>query len=235
MNTTLSALYALQQVDNALAIVYRKFNAFDKGQPEQAAAETARVFHERVAKELQQTARDLKDAELELKTVDTSKEKYETKLYSGKVTNFKELEQIQLEVEALGRQRARIDERILLLMEQHEERKKSELEARKNKKSTEAVHIKKQAEYKIAVRKLALQIQALQSQRVERAAEIPAPLLKRYETIRAGKHGVGIGQIEDGGCGACHTQLPSNLITSIVKRDTVETCENCGRLLCAPG
>src|SRR3989442_12357173 len=118
MNATLSALYALQQVDSSLALAMRQYQALDPGRAEQAAAETARTMYDRMLRTLHETEGDLKDSELELQTVEKKKKDFETKLYSGKVSNPKELQSMQEEIEALGRQRGRLDDRILTLMAQ---------------------------------------------------------------------------------------------------------------------
>jgi predicted nucleic acid-binding Zn-ribbon protein len=232
MNQALSALYALQQVDSALALAQRQYRALDPGRAEQVAAEEARAEFDKTSRVHHETARDLHDAELELKSVETKKKDFETKLYSGKVHAFKELESMQQEIEALGRQRGRLDERILTLMDDIELRQAEEQEKKAKLQAAETALAEKQAQYKKDVRRLTAQIQALTAERAEKAALISAALLKRYEAIRAAHGGVGIARIEDGMCAACHTSLPVNLVRLVEETDSVGTCENCGRLLC---
>ncbi len=234
MNPSLTALYALQQVDSALALAQRQYQALDPGRAEQAALETARVMYERMNRTFHETQGDLRDSELELEAVEQKKKEYEKKLYGGKVTSPKELMDMQKEIEALGHQRGRLDERILKLMEQIETRRAEEADAKSKLQVAEAAFATKQAQHKAASKALADQIRLLTTRREEAAKPIPPPLLKRYESIRAGKGGVGIAQIEDGRCGACHTNLPSNLLRRLQETDSIETCENCGRLLCFP-
>src|SRR5437773_2512001 len=109
MNQALTALYELQQVDSALAAAHRKYQALDPGRAEQAAAESARVLYDRLTREHHDTATDLKDSELELQAVETKKKNFEIKLYGGQVQAPKELQAMEAEIEALGRQRARLD------------------------------------------------------------------------------------------------------------------------------
>lgn len=232
MNQALNALYELQQVDTALAAAHRRYRALDQGAAEQAAAESARALHERTAQELHETETDLRDAELEQRTVEANKKKYEDKLYGGKVTNFKELESIQQEIEALGRQRGKLDERILTLMDQLEARRAAEAQAAAKQKADDEALARKQAEYKAAARKVALEAQALTAEREKQAAAVAPALLKRYETIRAAKQGVGIGRIEEGRCSVCHQQISGDTIRAVEDTDRPTTCDNCGRLLC---
>jgi uncharacterized protein len=231
MNEALQALYELQKVDSALALATRKYKALDPGLAEQAAAESARASHEMLVRAHHDTARDLQDAELELKSIESKKVDYEYKLKSGR-GSWKELEQFQMEVDALGRHRSMLDEKILTLMEQIEERRTAEAASKHALEQAEAALAAKQAAFKSNSRTLAGQIKSLTAAREEQAAAIAPPLLKRYEAIRAGKQGVGIARLDGDSCAACHTNLPSEIVESVLKADRLETCANCGRLLC---
>lgn len=231
MNESLPALLALQQIDSALALAARQYQALDEGRAEQAAAETAIIVHERLVRSLHETEGDLKDAELEQQGVEKKKKDFESKLYGGRVTNPKELMDMQHEIEALGRQAGRLDERILTLMEQLETRRAQEQDARSKRELAEAAQAVKQAQYKKASRALTARIKSLQAERTTHAAAVVPALLARYESIRKPKGGVGIGKIEERTCTACHTQLSLNLIRSVQDTDRIEICENCGRLL----
>src|ERR1043165_7632075 len=212
MNQTLAALYALEQVDSALALATRQYHVLDPGRAEQAAAETARTMYDRLLRALHETEGDLKDSELELQGVEKKKKDYETKLYGGMVSNPKELQSMQEEIEALGRQRGRLEEKILTLMDQLEVRRTEEQAAKAQLEQAETALTTKQAEYKTAARALAVKIKALTDDRNQKAPAIPAALMNRYEPLRKAKQGLGIGRVENGICSACHTQLPLNLI-----------------------
>lgn len=232
MNQALTALYALQQIDSALALAQRQYKTLDPGHAEEAAVEKAQAEFEAVSHGHHETSRNLQDAELELKTVEAKKKDFETKLYSGKVQAFKELEAIQMEVEALNRQRGRLDERILILMDEIEQRRKEMQEAESRLNAANADLAAKQAKYKAEKNKLAARIHAVTAERADKAALILPSTLKRYEAMRTAHGGVGIARIEDSMCGVCHTSLPTNLIRQVEDTDTFGTCENCGRLLC---
>jgi predicted nucleic acid-binding Zn-ribbon protein len=233
MNENLLALDALQEVDSALMLATRQYQALDPGRAEQAAAETARTLHDRLLKALHETEGNLKDSELEQLAVERKKKDFESKLYSGKVQNPKELSSMQEEIEALGRQRGKLDERILTLMEELESRRAEEAAAKTHREQSEAALTAKQAGYKSTAKVLAKRIRELTAERPDKAAGIPAPLLKRYDAFRAAKQGVGIARIDsEQRCGACHTSLPSNLIRRVEDTESLELCENCGRLLC---
>ncbi len=233
MNEALAALYALQQIDSALARANRKLQSLDAGQAEQATADTARAAFDQISQTAHNTHGSLKDSELELQSVEKKRKDHETKLYGGMIQNPKELSAMQDEIEALGRQQGKLDERILSLMEDVEKRRTEEAQAKDALDRAEAALTAKLAAYKAAARVLSKEIRSLTSQRSEAVKPIAPALLKRYDSFRAGKQGVAIGKLEDGRCGACHTNLPSNLIRRAETTESVELCENCGRMLFA--
>jgi predicted nucleic acid-binding Zn-ribbon protein len=60
---------------------------------------------------------------------------------------------------------------------------------------------------------------------------IPKLLLKRYETIRAKRMGLGLALVVDGSCQGCNMKLPPQLYNILQRADTVEQCPSCSRLM----
>lgn len=233
MNEALRALYALQQMDTTLAQLECRYRSLDPGHAEQEAVDKARREHAQKAEALHQLTRDLQDAELELKSVEAKKKDHENRLYGGKITAPKEMVAMQEEIEALGRQRGRLDERILIMMDQIEVLRAEVATTEAALKEAEAALARKQAEYKEVATAIVKEVRTLTPRRAELAATIPPALLKRYDLIRATKNGVGISRVERGVCSACHTTLPLKVVQTIQETESIEMCENCGRLLCA--
>lgn len=117
MNQALRDLYSLQQIDTALAAAQRQLDQLDPGSRERAAAVEARERHAQLDAAYHARHAELRDAELELRAVEEKRKQYERKLYGGQVHAFKELEAMQMEIEALSHQRGSLDERILTLMD----------------------------------------------------------------------------------------------------------------------
>lgn len=231
MNPALSALDALQELDHAIARIEREFRALDSGAKEKDEYERLRVAYDDAAQTLHAIERDRRDAELELSAVETKKQDHEKKLYSGSVRNPKELDAMQHEIEALGRQRSRLDGLILELMERGEEQSRVVSELHAEMEAARSAYEAKSQAYSAATRRLRTEMAKLQRMREERSAAVPPGPLKRYESIRAAKHGIGLARIEQGQCRACNTSLPKNTVLSVRDTDALLTCESCGRLL----
>ena len=232
MNEKLALLYTLQQLDSTIDVLKRQFGALDTGAVEKAALDAARAQNQQANEALHAVSGSRKDAELEQKAVDTKRQDVETKLYSGKISNPKELQAFQDEVEMLQRQKVRLDEKLVLLAEELEVCQKRATETAKALSEAQSASRAKLSRYKQDATKIADQARLLSAQRTEAQAVVPADLRKRYEAIRANKGGIGIVTVEDSNaCGGCKMGLPSSLVKRLQEGRGLETCENCGRIL----
>lgn len=233
MKTELNALYALQQIDSAIDALKREFAALDAGQGEAAARDTAKKAHDEAAATLSADTASLHDVELEQKTVLAKKDDYEKKLYSGSVTNPRELMAMQEEVEMLERMRTRLDEKILGLVNALETHRSHEAQTKKTLQETTKTLKAKQSDYKQHAQTIADQARALLMQRKTAEKSVPAALLQRYETLRIHKNGLAIVALEDGNaCGGCKMGLPTMLVQRVHEGSHIEVCQNCKRILC---
>jgi uncharacterized protein len=233
MKAELSALYALQQLDSTIDRLKREFAALDAGQSEKAAHDSAKTALEEATTALHADTTNLRDAELEQKSVETKKAEYEKKLYGGTVSNPKELMAMTDEVAMLERQRARLEEKILGLMNEIETRRTTEKQAQHHAGQTRQAMKAKQADYKKTAESIAGMARALIKQREAAVKKIKPDLLKRYEALRISKGGLAIVPLEDGNaCGGCKMGLPSMLVVRVHEGSAIEVCQNCKRILC---
>lgn len=236
MKEKLADLYALQQLDSALDALKRQYAALDPGRAEEAAYQAAKTAHDEAEAKLHATSGSLQDAELEQKTVESKRAEYEKKLYGGTVRVPKELQAMQEEIDMLGRQRSRLDEKILALMDELETDRTREAQTRQTLTTTQAALREKHAAYKQNAETMAAQARLLSAQRKEAAQKVAPDLSKRYEMLRAAKGGLAIVPLVEGNaCGGCKMGLPSSLVKRVRDGETIEVCDNCGRLLCDVG
>jgi len=229
---TLTALYAVQQIDTLTQRAKRTQSNLDNGTAAAAAADAANSAAAAKKTELHQVAGDLKDNELKLSTIETKRKSYQQKLYQGTVTNAKELANIEKEIEALGRQQSDLDGRILLLMDETEQAQAASGVADASAHVAEGHKTETIAAYRSRYDALTLELASLAQQRESAAVLVEdKTALKRYDDIRAKASGIGIAKIEGDTCGGCHMKLSSSLIKAVKERTQIQPCENCGRLL----
>lgn len=232
MKEALAKLYAVQEIDTSLLETRRRINALDMGKSALDAKNAAVEAHETADKQLKAYTADLHDSELQLKSVEEKKKKYESKLYDGSIHNPKELDNTKKEIEMLGRQRDTLDGKILELWELIETAKVEEAKTRAEREEKETIY--NELVQKGQSQKAALEQQGalLTQKRKAAAAAADAALMARYDKLRLSHAGVAVAKVNDEQCGACQNKIPSFTLARLKEgANQVITCENCNRIL----
>lgn len=232
MKEKLLALYELQQVDSALDALKRQYAAMDRGQEERTRYDAAKAAHEETLAALKAAETDHNDTKLELEGVVTKHKEVETKLYSGSVRNPKDLQFMQEEVEMLGRNRERLEEKLATLAADVEACRAREKSAKKIlSEAIKAYNVKASAAQEQSATFKA-QAEALTAQRKTQETDITPDLIKRYNTLRASKQGIAIVILQDGNaCGGCKMGLSRDTVQRVREGKVVVICENCERMV----
>ncbi len=232
MKEQLKELYRLQQMDSGVDAMKREFAALDPGRAEREVYEQAKTAHTAALQALNALQATQRDTELERKSLELKRAQEEKKLYGNTVRVPKELTALQEEVAMLERHGAKLDEKLLNLMEEIETAKRRETEEKKALRKATSALKEKQEGYKTRADEIAAQGRAFATQRIEQAKTIPPPLLQRYEKMRTLKAGVAIAALEDGNaCGGCKLGLPSSIVLLAKEGRDIILCDNCGRIL----
>lgn len=232
MKEKLLALYDLQQIDSALDAIKRQYTAQDRGQEERAHYDGAKAAHEETLAALQAADTEHKTTKLEQEGVIAKHKEVETKLYSGKVSNPKDLQFMQEEVEMLARNRERLDEKLTALLADVEACRDREKTAKKTlSEAIKAYNVKASASQTQSATFKA-QAETLTTQRSAQAKEITPDLLKRYDALRKVKQGIAIVSLQDGNaCGGCKMGLSRDTMQRVREGKVIVICENCERML----
>ena len=75
------------------------------------------------------------------------------------------------------------------------------------------------------------EIAEMTSRRAALATSMDADTLKRYESIRESRGGVGVGRLEGDACSACRMSLPMERISTLEAGPDVGICPQCRRLI----
>ena len=153
------------------------------------------------------------------------------RLYSGVVSNAKELQDISREVEALKRRKSVLEDNDLEVMEERDGVEK-ELTALTNERSSLAAEIERgRVARDEAAGETGLQLTAAETERQRWVPRVDAQLLKVYDTIRASKGGVGAAAMVDGTCQGCHMRLPAQEAERVRTAGGLVRCDECQRIL----
>jgi predicted nucleic acid-binding Zn-ribbon protein len=153
------------------------------------------------------------------------------RLYSGVVSNAKELQDISREVEALKRRKSVLEDNDLEVMEERDGVEK-ELGALTNERSSLAAEIERgRLARDEAAGETGLQLTAAEAERQRWVPRVDSQLLQVYDTIRASKGGVGAAAMVDGTCQGCHMRLPAQEAERVRTAGGLVRCDECQRIL----
>jgi uncharacterized protein len=157
----------------------------------------------------------------------------EKQLYSGAVTNPRELQALQDDVASIRRRIGQLEDDELEIMELVEpvDAERTQLTGERERLEAEGARLR--AALDEAESDLAAQLAAVQAERVAAATEVPDELWPEYDKLRARFGGVGIARLVGSTCQGCHLALPAVEVDRIRKLplDEAVHCEECGRLL----
>lgn len=234
--TRWDSLLAVQELDTAIDQLEHRRRTL----PERAAldaASAALTKLERRVGEVEATRAELvrsqKRLEDEIESMNAKAAQHDRTLYSGTVSNPRELQAIQEEIGALKRRVRQLEDQQLELMEQIEP-----VDADLASLAAERTELDERSRTLLAViteSEVAIdgELADARGNRLVQAAEVEPDLLTTYDELRAHSGGVAIARLVNGHCGGCHLAL------SAVERDRIKRlapeeaahCEECGRLL----
>jgi uncharacterized protein len=233
----LVSLLALQAVDSQIEKARATLAATDNGSAALGLYNTRKKEAETLRAAAAKAQSEQKDAELKLETIETKRKQEEKRLYSGSVSGSRELENLQKEVEMLGRQKESAEEVVLLAMDAAAEAV-ALAETAEREQLLQASRFKKiRSHYEARNKELTAELESLKAPRVAAAAQVSRPdLLARYENLHSKKQG-GIGCAPvgaDDACGACHTRVNTQAANSARLGESIIYCEHCARILTPP-
>ena len=225
------ALYELQQVDRALLKHHKRLKAITSALDDNEAVQTAQQRVEAAEDKLKPLQKQAKDLELQSQTTTQKRKSSEQRLYSGSVKNPKELQDLQNEIDALGRRNDELDNQMLEVMVATEDAE-GELTARQEE--LKQVTQQWQAEHSDLLDEQASinqEISKLDEQREDLIGRIADELLKRYEALRPRKGNQPVALLQEGSCSACGIQQNAERVKQIRQSDELLNCQNCQRIL----
>lgn len=233
-STALARLLDLQSEDSAIKRLRERKSSLPEArrleETTDALAELAADL-EIAQKQHDEIARENNRLEGEIELLETKITREEGRLFSGSVSNPKELGALQAEVAMLKNRKSGLEDELLEVMDQREQAAStlSSLRAEDSTVSAESDSLRQ------TVERLTGEIDAELNEhtgaRERIAAEIPGELLELYDKLREAKAGVGAAALRGGMCEGCHTKLPAREVERMRAEGGLQRCENCRRIL----
>ena len=164
-------------------------------------------------------------------SIQAKRDQANTKLYSGELTNPRELQDLQDEINMFDRQITELEETDLEVMEKIEPLEQLAADTSKLDAANEALKTAK-TELTVQTAETQSALSRLAADRENLVGEIENPLLSEYETLRS-PGVVAVARLNGNQCGACHLTLSAMEVRK-VKKSGIHHCEECGALIVNP-
>ena len=225
-------LYQLEKSDTSLDEARSTLRGVEAELQDRSAITRMETQLEEERERLADEERKRRVAESEVQDVEAKVAGVKEKLYSGKVTNPRELVNLEREL----RQHESIlkgkDETALDLMLRVDEMRTS-TEAKSNQLGEARRHFeRRRGELESQRAELKKQIAALEEQHERMVSNIVPHALELYQMLRA-TGGRAVVEVERGVCVGCRLSVPVNELRSLEGEELVR-CSNCGRILFLP-
>jgi len=224
------ALLHLQEVDLALAENAKHQSAIESRLRDDVELREADRVAQRCHKEAEAARKAQESIEFELSRFQIKRDLTEQNLYSGRITNARELQDLQAELQSLRRQVAKLEDELLEAMMAREEADAADQDAQARltaiRERLERNHAALTAERDALISDAA----ALRTQREQLRAEIPRAIIESYDYLKDRTAGMPVAQMKGGVCSICGTELlrPTQ---QAVQRGQEAYCDNCRRLV----
>ncbi len=225
-------LYRLQKIDLALKAGAARLDEIEAALRSNKAIQDAESAVQKAKDFLTPWQTRTADLDLEINGITEKAKSTEEKLYSGSISNTKELQDMQDEIASLKRRRAKLEDRMLEAMIEVEG---AEEKLARAERALKDVRVQVAEENQALVEEqaeLEEKRARLKHQRQEVIDEIAPENLKTYRHLMPRRHGHPVAVIDSGGvCTSCGIRLTQSVLEQVRDGGELTLCTNCGRIL----
>ncbi len=201
--------------------------------PKQLAIQQKKLANQEEAfkaaqEQLKRMMLDIREKEGSVKATQTQIKKYQKQLEEA--VNKKEYDTLKVEIASEEKIIAKLEDEILALMGQHEEKAAQLPEAEKTVQKARAdfAQFEKDHQERVA-RQVAEKVRTLEELKIVEAT-LPDDVRPQYDRLIAAKGMDTLAGVKGRICSACYTEITSQMLSEL-KRDVFMLCKNCGRML----
>lgn len=193
--------------------------------------QSARSAYETQDKQSSDLKARLRSLELETSGLTSKLKEVNDRLYSGRITNAKELAGLNNDEKMLQRRKSELEDQELALMEQIES---AENTTRAKHAAFEKISAETRArndKERAALQGLDAKDTELEKTRAVLRAQLPLEFLRAYDELRRTKKGRAVVVMKASSCTACGTAIPSGFLSRLRTGNELVFCTSCGRII----
>lgn len=229
--TTAADLFALQDTDLALDAAKARLAEIEAGLTETEELIEARTLLEEKQHRLDDLKSQQRDEEATVEDIRGKAENVDKKLYSGTVTNAKELGDLHADFKMLNNQASQAEDKLLTTLVEIDDADAALTEAQAVFAEVNARWEEDQGHLRDEKAAVEPEIARLESERADTASELDPRAMSLYGLLRQRRGGTAVAQVERGMCGGCRISLPSAALTKARASTELVQCVSCERIL----
>ena len=227
-------LFKLQQIDLTLRKNKSRLDEIQQLLANDASVKTAQKLLEQAENILKPLQVNLRDLELQVQSTKQKREASENRLYSGNVSNPKELQEIEQNIASLKRWQSELEDKQLELMLEVEDANASFEQAQENLDVVSTKAAANNQELLAEKQSLEADTKMLRENRVEVVSELDDVDVALYEKMKPQMAFRPISLLSpEGHCTICGVQQINTHAQAIRRSDELMRCANCNRILIA--
>lgn len=226
-------LYRLQQIDSQLDRMIKRLREIEIDLNEDRALRQASDRSDQANEGLEKARKAQRRAEDNVLQQRVKIEQSEATLYSGKVRNPKELQDLENESASLKRYLSVLEDRQLEAMLAEEEAASSQVKAARELEKVRSQFAQQSNELLQEKERLLKDCTRSKEERQAAISSIPEEDMRLYTGLRQKSRGIAVAKVTDEACSACGSTLNSVLLHAARSPFEVNCCDTCGRILYA--
>jgi hypothetical protein len=230
MNTGFK-LFQLQEIDTAIDKARKRILEIQSLIENDKTTQSAQVNVEKQEKLYIKVKNEFDELNDEIQTKKNKKSQSEASLYSGSISNPKELQDLQKEISYLTSTISEMEDRLLQKMIQLENVEEELSEDKAYLKTINSDFETRKSLLLGEKNQLENTIDSQNDQRQSIVGQIDTQALEIYRSMRESKSGFAVARLEDDACSACGTSLTASQRQQARSPGTLLYCPSCGRII----
>jgi len=230
MNTGFQ-LYQLQNIDSEIDRADRRMHEIASALNSNQEVARTQTRLENAQSESEQIRSDFELINHDIQQKKIKKSQSEANLYGGKISNSKELQDLQNEIASLTKNLSSLDDQLiekLILVEKADEKiivcENDLRQAKSAFETNKSMLLAEKGNLENAVRNL-------NTKRDSLVTQIDPAALRTYESLRKAKNGLAIAHLQDDSCSACGSSLTASQCQQARSSSQLFLCPSCGRIV----
>lgn len=224
-------LFQLQSIDSEIDLANTRNKEIMATIESDATVAHAETLLNKTEVELRKIKNDFESIDYEIQQKKVKKTQSEANLYSGKIQNPKELQDLQTEITFLSKALSDLDNRLLEQLEKLEATEQTASDRRTTLKQALTTFETNKSRLSAEKNNLENTLRNLAVKRTSQVAQIGADTLQIYERLRKTKNGLAIARLQDNSCSACGASLTASQCQQVHSSSQLFFCPSCGRIV----